>query len=76
MTAASDWPRLFLHPRCFCLAFYFHTCPSSSKLMLAKADQAKQGNDFNLSHDYWCNLSNARSFMIIRYLTQLKTKRN
>ena len=21
ITAASDWPRLFLHPRCFCLAF-------------------------------------------------------
>ena len=20
ITAASDWPRLFLHPRCFCLA--------------------------------------------------------
>ena len=19
ITAASDWPRLFLHPRCFCL---------------------------------------------------------
>ena len=26
MTAASDWPRLFLHPRCFCLAYiYTHT---------------------------------------------------
>ena len=23
MTAASDWPRLFLHPRCFCLALYY-----------------------------------------------------
>ena len=22
MTAASDWPRLFLHPRCFCLAYH------------------------------------------------------
>ena len=21
ITAASDWPRLFLHPRCFCLAY-------------------------------------------------------
>ena len=21
---ASDWPRTFLHPRCFCLAFYIH----------------------------------------------------
>ena len=20
---ASDWPRTFLHPRCFCLAYYF-----------------------------------------------------
>ena len=23
ITAASDWPRLFLHPRCFCLVFSF-----------------------------------------------------
>ena len=23
MTAASDWPRLFLHPRCFCLAYLY-----------------------------------------------------
>ena len=21
ITAASDWPRLFLHPRCFCLVY-------------------------------------------------------
>ena len=20
---ASDWPRIFLHPRCFCLAYHF-----------------------------------------------------
>ena len=20
---ASDWPRTFLHPRCFCLAYHF-----------------------------------------------------
>ena len=20
---ASDWPRTFLHPRCFCLAYYY-----------------------------------------------------
>ena len=24
MIAASDWPRLFLHPRCFCLAILLH----------------------------------------------------
>ena len=23
ITAASDWPRLFLHPRCFCLAYHY-----------------------------------------------------
>ena len=22
ITAASDWPRLFLHPRCFCLVIF------------------------------------------------------
>ena len=22
-TAASDWPRSFLHPRCFCLAYNY-----------------------------------------------------
>ena len=21
--AASDWPRTFLHPRCFCLAYHY-----------------------------------------------------
>ena len=24
LTAASDWPRSFLHPRCFCLALHLH----------------------------------------------------
>ena len=24
---ASDWPRTFLHPRCFCLAFYTTAIP-------------------------------------------------
>ena len=24
ITAASDWPRLFLHPGCFCLALSLH----------------------------------------------------
>ena len=23
--AASDWPSIFLHPGCFCLAFYLRT---------------------------------------------------
>ena len=29
---ASDWPRTFLHPRCFCLAFYIQTTVASVNL--------------------------------------------
>ena len=40
--------------------FYFHEWPS--KLTWAKANQATQGNVFNLSHNYWHDLSNVGNF--------------
>ena len=31
---ASDWPRTFLHPRCFCLALSITTARGSYRLLL------------------------------------------
>ena len=56
ITAASDWPRLFLHPRCFCLV----------KLTGRAADRILQYSPVNQNHKVPIN-NIATAFNCIQY---------
>ena len=55
---ASDWPRTFLHPRCFCLAFNYHLTSINDHLL-------------NILHTYTCDTYYTLICVIVTLVTHV-----